>query len=207
MVRSREPVAPHHLAPKTPRDLETICLKCLAKQPEQRYSTAAALADDLQRFLAGVPILARPVGRAERAVRWCRRNPVIATLTAGIALTLICGTVASTSLAIWALSEKDRAAENAHQAGLSAQQEQAARELAEYRFIQAEKAVEEYLDIENNELLKQADFLALRKQLLTSAVPFYEDFVHAKPGDANLEAKRGRAYGRLAVLRRQLGEY
>ena len=200
LVRSQEPVPPSRLASKVPRDLETICLKCLSKQPQQRYAGAAALAEDLRRFLAGDTILARPVGRTERAIRWCGRNPTIAALAGGIMLALVGGMTASTSLAVWALHEKGRADQHA-------QQVLAARELAEHHFAQAEKAVEEYLDgIEDNDRLKEADFLDLRKQLLTSAVPFYEDFVKARPADAELDAKRGRAYERLASVRRHLGD-
>jgi serine/threonine protein kinase/tetratricopeptide (TPR) repeat protein len=215
LVRSQEAVPPSRLAPKISRDLETICLKCLAKQPKQRYASAADLAEDLRRFLAGQPVRARPVPRIEHAMRWCQRNPLPAALAGGIALLLVAGTAVSTSLAVWALNEKTSAAEHARhaeesaeQAGTSAQEEQAARELAEYRFAQAEKAVEQYLDgIENDARLKEADFFDLRKQLLSSAMAFYEDFIQAKPGDAKLEAKRGRAYGRLALLRRQVGEH
>jgi tetratricopeptide (TPR) repeat protein/predicted Ser/Thr protein kinase len=214
-VRSHEPVPPSQLVLKVSRDLETICLKCLSKQPEQRYSSAAALADDLCRFLAGEPIVARPIGRVERAARWCRRNPVVSLLTGGIALALVLGIAASSSLAVWALRERDRAAANSlraaastRQALQSANQEQAARALAEYRFDQAEKAVEEYLDgVENDEQLKGADFYELRKRLVSSALPFYEDFVRQKPGDAALEAKRGRAYGRLGFIRKEMGEH
>jgi WD40 repeat protein/serine/threonine protein kinase len=85
-VRSQEPVAPSRLQPKVPRDLETICLKCLQKDPRKRYTTAQELAGDLQRFQAGEPIRARPVGLPARVRKWVRRNPASAALVGVLGL-------------------------------------------------------------------------------------------------------------------------
>src|SRR5262245_29890371 len=82
-----EPRPPRDLNDKIPRDLQTVCLKAMAKEPHRRYQSAAELADDLRRFLKGEPIKARPVGRLGRAWLWAKRRPAVAGLSAGLALT------------------------------------------------------------------------------------------------------------------------
>ncbi len=86
LVRTQEPLPPSRLRPRLPRDLETVCLKCLRKEPHQRYASAGALAEDLHRYLGGEPVRARRVGRLGRFVRWCRRNPVVAVTVAAAVL-------------------------------------------------------------------------------------------------------------------------
>ena len=90
-VKNAEPVPPSRLVPGLPRDVETIALKCLQKEPGKRYDSAAALAEDLRRFLGGEPIVARPVPFWERAWRWCRRHPAPAALTAAVVLVAALG--------------------------------------------------------------------------------------------------------------------
>ncbi len=91
-VLNTEPLGLRFLNPSVPRDLETICLKCLEKEPERRYATAQALADELGRFLNGQPVLARPLGPTGKVWRWCRRQPVRAGLTVALILVLGAGT-------------------------------------------------------------------------------------------------------------------
>ncbi len=103
-VRSHDPTPPRELNSGVPRDLETICLKCLQKDPRRRYSSMAALADDLRRFQAGESIHARPSGVIERIGRWARRRREVALVLVGVALTVVLGFVLS-GLKNWGTSE------------------------------------------------------------------------------------------------------
>lgn len=123
-VQEAEPVAVRRLNPTVPADLETICLKCLEKDPGQRYVTAEALAEDLRRFLRSEPILARPPGPAGRIARWCRRKPALATAVAALAGVAVLGTAAV--LSQWRRAEANAAAEKVQ------------RELAQKRLLVAD---------------------------------------------------------------------
>src|SRR5262249_15061160 len=92
-VRQEEPRPPRRLNDRIPRDLETVCLTCLQKEPARRYGSAAALADDLRRFLARLPIRARRTGALDQAWRWCRRNPVVAGALGTAAAALVMATL------------------------------------------------------------------------------------------------------------------
>jgi WD40 repeat protein/tRNA A-37 threonylcarbamoyl transferase component Bud32 len=109
-VRTQEAVAPSQLQPKLPVDLSTICQQCLRKEPSRRYVSALALADDLRRFLDGKPVQARPVGPAERAWRWGRRNPGWAGMVGTITLLLLILAIGASVGNVWlsnALTESE----------------------------------------------------------------------------------------------------
>jgi WD40 repeat protein/predicted Ser/Thr protein kinase len=101
--------SPPPLPGKTPRDLETICRKCLEKQPSERYASAAALADDLERFIAGRSIRARPASAPVQLARWFRRNPLAGSLASALVLALIAGTVTATLASFRIAAARDRA--------------------------------------------------------------------------------------------------
>jgi serine/threonine protein kinase len=95
-----EPRPPGRMSEGIPRDLETICLKAMAKEPDHRYATAQAFADDLRRWLRGEPILARPSSQLEKLSRWCRRNPRLAVLSGTVAALIVCTVVGSVTAAL-----------------------------------------------------------------------------------------------------------
>jgi serine/threonine protein kinase len=109
-VLHEEPRPPRKINDHIPRDLETICLKTLAKDPARRYATAQELADDLRRWLKDEPIRARPVGSVERLWRWCRRKPALASSLAAVGVLLVAAVVASV-IAVLAQADARREAE------------------------------------------------------------------------------------------------
>jgi tetratricopeptide (TPR) repeat protein len=135
-----EPPSPRKLNGNVPRDLETITLKCLEKNAARRYESAAALAEDLRRFLRGEPIQARPIGRRERVAKWIHRNRTVSALSTAVALALVIGTIVSTYFAIHAKRQAALAISRQQEAISRQQEAVAARREALDRQKDAEKA-------------------------------------------------------------------
>jgi tetratricopeptide (TPR) repeat protein/tRNA A-37 threonylcarbamoyl transferase component Bud32 len=133
-ISREEPVAPSRLRRGVPRDLQTICLKCLHKEPQGRYAAAGELADDLRRFLEGEPIRARPVRPWERGLRWARRRPGAAALLASLALLLVF------AAASWSAQDQRRRALRDHTA---ARMEEAFRLHREGRLAEAARLADD----------------------------------------------------------------
>jgi tetratricopeptide (TPR) repeat protein len=112
-VVNDEAVPPRKLNARVPVDLETVCVRCLQKEPGKRYSSAQALADDLARFRDGMSVMARPVGAVERGWRWCRRNPLVAASLLLVAASLLAASVVSVLFGLWAEQARQAAADRA----------------------------------------------------------------------------------------------
>jgi tRNA A-37 threonylcarbamoyl transferase component Bud32 len=130
-VLHQDPVAPRELQPGLPRDLETICLKCLEKDPRNRYPTAEALARDLERYLDGRPILARPVSAVGRAAKWARRRPAVAGLLAALAVVTLLSLVGLTHLWLDAAAARREAVGERDAAAAAGAEARAQREAAD----------------------------------------------------------------------------
>ncbi len=128
-VRTEEPVPPSHWQAGVPLDLDTVCLKCLRKEPEKRYASAAALAEELQRYLDDRPIQARPVGDIEKLTRWCRRNPLAAALLTGIVALFVTAFV----LVSWSYFRAEDARKEEAQQRQAAQEREKAERWERYR--------------------------------------------------------------------------
>jgi tetratricopeptide (TPR) repeat protein len=205
-VVTAEPVPPSRLQPKVPRDLETICLKCLQKDPRKRYLTAEDLAGDLGRYLDGKPILARPVGMLGQSWRWCRRNPVVASLLAALLLALAGGFTGVTAL--W-LQTRAHLAEATYQRERAEENEREAddqRRRAEEGYEHARRAVEDYFTrVSENKLLGLPNLEPLRKDLLESALKFYQEMVARAGNNPKMSSDLAVAHFRVATITELIG--
>jgi len=188
-----EPPSPRKLNARVPRDLETIALKCLQKDPMWRYQTGQELADDLNRYLDGKPIHARPVGGVERAWRWAQRNRLATALSAA--------TIAALSIALVVAGVaylRTSAALNRESLALAESEE---------NFRKAQQVVDKYfITISESRLLDQPGLQPLRKELLDEALEYYERFRSERSDNPRIKAEVAAAYVRLSQMHMVLGD-
>jgi serine/threonine-protein kinase len=192
-VRTEEPVPPRRLVPSVPRDLNTICLKCLEKEPRRRYSSAAAFADDLRRFLSGARVHARSAGPWERTVRWARRKKTMAAILAvsSIAVLIVL------TLGVWHYTRLRE-----YNAALATE-----RNTADRHFQGALAAVKQMLvrvSEDDDKLYQEPGMELVRRKLLEDALQFYEGFLKETSNDAVRE-ETAHIYCYLGDLEKRLG--
>jgi eukaryotic-like serine/threonine-protein kinase len=180
-VRHQEPVPPRQLRPNVPRDLETICLKCLRKEPAKRYASAATLADDLRRFLHGEPIQARPVRQLERLWRWSRRNRLAATLVV-VLVTAFAGVT-------WQWLRADANFRD-----------------SEENLLQARNALSYINEMSQLELGGLSGAQSSRKNVLDESLRYYQHLHQQRPNDPYVQRELADNYFRLGMVANQIGK-
>jgi tetratricopeptide (TPR) repeat protein len=200
-VLHEDPVPPSRLQPKLPRDLETICLKCLAKKPEQRYPSAAALADDLGRFLAGESILARPASPVVKAWKWSRRHPAraLALFVLAVPLPILLGVM----VYLWVDARAARKAAEADRAAAVEARDRAdrERELAQGYLTNALGTMEKVLGrVADGPLARLPEAQEERTAILADAVAFYESLLRLDSTDPAVRFDTAHRVSRLAQL-------
>jgi tetratricopeptide (TPR) repeat protein len=206
LVREVDPLPPRRLQPGVPRDLETICLKCLRKEAGRRYATAKALADDLRRYRNGEPIHARPVRTAERLFGWCRRKPLAAGLVAALALVLVVGLAGM----LWQgrlLRQKHDEAEQS-KANLKREQDVARqeKERADRNLGKLGESVDRLAKL-GRDLWQQPRMHQAALSLLEEALDTYQDLLPEGSKDPRLRREAARMYGEVANVYHSVGRW
>ncbi len=179
-IIDKQPVAPRQLNTAIHRDLETICLKTLHKDTARRYASCQELADDLQRFLDGRPILARPVSPMERGWRWCKRNPIPASLSLTVSLLAVAFLVAIV---------------------VGYRNTSAALAVSESRLQKALSVVDElFTRVSEDELLNEPGMQPLREELLERALKHYEYFLTESGSQQKLGDEVAAAHFRVGMI-------
>jgi serine/threonine-protein kinase len=202
MIRHSEAARPRSIDSQIPRDLETIVMKAIDKDPKRRYQSADELGEDLQRFVNDEPIKARRVGPVERLGRWCRHHPAVAGLIAAVLLLMAAGTAVSCWQAV--VTTRARADLAAKNAALAEEQAK-----VEARFELAQKAIALFhTGVSEDMLLKNAEFKELRTKLLKEAAGFYTDLEKLLAGQTDAKSRKAlaAAYYQLGRLTRWIGD-
>jgi serine/threonine protein kinase/tetratricopeptide (TPR) repeat protein len=190
-IAFEEPTPPRKVHKAIPVEVETVALKCLAKNPVERYATAGELAEDLRRWLGDQTIKAKPPGWRQRAAKWARRHKYLVRSVAGVFVLAVAGLVAATVLI---LREKSRATV-------------ALRE-ANDNFQEARDAVDQMLTrLASERLAGIPQMVPIRRELLEDALHFYQRFLAKKSDDPAVRQEAARAYWRVGVILDALEDY
>jgi tetratricopeptide (TPR) repeat protein len=205
-VVSEEPIPPLRLQSTVPRDLDTICLKCLEKDPRKRFASAADLAADLRRFLDGDAILARPTPFWERQWKWAKRRPALAALVFLFAVPLPCLLLYMSFLwrdAVAARDEAARTADREREARATVEKEHAR---AETHLKKALEAVDKMLvRVASERMARLPGFQEERAAILQEAVEFYQSFLRIECDEPMVRRETARAFAKLGELHQNLG--
>jgi serine/threonine protein kinase len=197
-VLNVEPVALRELNPEVDQDVETICMKCLEKEPDRRFQTASEVADELKRFINGEPILSRPLSRPERLWRWCRRNPVVSSLS-GLAATSMVIAVVSFAVAYF---ETDAARKKVE---ASLEETATAQKLSEASFQDALAAVNDFFThVSEDRLLNEPGTEELRHELLDLARDYYQRFLNRRSDDSTVRDEVALSHFRVGLIVEEL---
>ena len=211
-ISESSPPAPRRINPAVPRDLETVVLKAIAREPGARYASAGELADDLRRFIEDRPILARRVGAGERLWRWCRRNPAVASLSAATILLIVAvATVASVSYVRTAAALKGESLQRQRAENVA----EVAREAIDKVFerlgsfrpdVSASLSIGDANDA-SVEIPRPAVASKESAALLEEMLPFYDRLAEQTGEDATLGVRAADAKRRIGDIRQRLGQY
>ncbi len=198
-ILNDEPAPPRRWSDKIPADLQTICLKAMNKEPGRRYHSASELRDDLARWTRGEPVLARPAGAGERLVRWCRRKPLVASLTAALVLVFVGGFGG----VLWQLLRVEQQRAEADRA----------RELADEQRLRAQRHFDKAFTVVDRLLLRVGDKQLAhvpymdeeRRRLLEDALEFYQGFLNESSTDPAIRRETALAHGKAAAIYALLG--
>jgi serine/threonine protein kinase len=185
-IGDEDPPAPRSVEPSIPVELETIALQALRKEPADRYLTAQEMADDLERFLDGRPILARPPTASERLRTWSRQHPAL--VGSGVVALLLLTAASLVSAALIRREERKTLAEQRNAEAAYQREHQRALE-AEERFRLARRAVDELIRASEEELTLRPGMEGLRKRLLTAALAYYREFIAERRNDPDAQAE------------------
>jgi serine/threonine-protein kinase len=190
-VATELPAAPRRVGPATSPALEAVCLKALAKRPEERYASARDLADEVRHYLADEPVTAYPERVPVRLARWARRHRTLVTATALLLVAAVVGLTAGTVL----LTQANARTEDQRRRA------EASFARAETNFLKAREAVDEYFTkVSESKLLNVPGLQPLRKDLLESARRYYEQFLRDRGTDRTVRAEAAEAWYRLGLV-------